>query len=133
MTFWHEGEVTARKPHKCEECLGDIAPGERYTKGAGINVHGEFGFWLTHTDCLAAVREQMKLGDCPDNEWWSLHEIVWEMDEAALAALALDWPAVYERFRVELEEHERAPDHFVWRGYPHYLPPPREQFTWWTP
>lgn len=133
MTFWNESEVTARKPHKCEECLGVITAGQRYTRGAGNNVYGEFGCWVSHSDCLGAAREQMKLGDAPDDEWWPLHEVIWEMDAPALAAFALDWPDVYERFRAELEDHERAPDHFVWRGFPHYLPPARDQFKWWTP
>lgn len=133
MTFWDEKVVVARKAHTCDECCRTIMPGERYTNGAGINVFGEFGCWTTHSDCLAASRELMKLGDCPSDEWWSLHENVWEMDEAGVAALALDWPAVYERFRADLEAHDRAPDHFVWRGSPHYIPLPRKQFTWWKP
>lgn len=133
MSFWNETERAARKAHKCDECLTEIRPGDRYTRGAGINVHGDFGCWVTHTDCLAAAREQMKLGDCGYDEWWPLHEVVWDMSADALAGFALDWPDVYERFRGEFEAHDRAPDHFIWRGSPHYLPPRREQFHWWRP
>lgn len=135
MSFWDEKVVTARKAHKCEECLKEIAKGERYTRGSGINVCGEFGCWVTHTDCLAAIREQMELGECPGDEWWSLHEVVWDMDPAGLRAFALDYPAVYERFREELEEHDRAPlDHFVWDGaHPQYVPQRRDWYRWTQP
>ena len=131
MSFWQEREVTARKEHRCEECQQSILPGERYTRGAGINVHGEFGHYVTHTDCLAAAREQMELAEIFD-DWWPLYEAVWEMDAAALAAFALDYPAVFERFRPDLEEDGRAPvDHYVWRGaHPLYVPPRRDWFRW---
>lgn len=135
MTFWNEAQVRARKAHRCDECLTAIAPGEQYTRGAGINVYGEFGAWTTHADCLAATREQMELGDAPSGEWWPLHETVWEMDAPALAALALDYPTVFERFRAALEEHERAPvDHYVWRGAPaFYVPARRDWYRWDRP
>lgn len=132
MSFWDEKTVTARKPHRCDECDTMIQPGERYTRGAGINVFGEFGVYTTHTDCLAAAREQMRLGDCPSDEWWCLSDGIWEMDADGLAAFALDFPAVFERFRPRLEQHDLEPiDHFVWRGpNPHYVPARRDWYRW---
>ena len=117
MAFWSESEPVARKPHRCDECGQPIEPGQRYNRGAGINVYREFGVWNSHCECRALALELRRLGDYLDDEWPTISEGVWELDGPGLAWLQMDHPLVYERFRAELEEHERKPVHYVWSGF----------------
>lgn len=52
-TIYTATMVTARKAHDCDECGGEIVPGERYERAKGMNAPGEW--WHART-CAACCR-----------------------------------------------------------------------------
>ena len=66
MPEWlNEETPTARKQHKCCECLGAIQPGERYHKFEGV-WGGEFECFRRCIDCEALFTEANKDRDFDD-------------------------------------------------------------------
>lgn len=107
MSFWSEKEVVARKAHRCDECGFGIEVGERYNKGAGINVEREFGAWISHLDCRAAALEYRQLARLGDDEWSDVSEWIWEMPPEAFPEFAKTYPGIFARFEAALREHGR--------------------------
>ena len=56
-SFSNQKNCTARKPHRCNECRREIAPGELYERFTGM-WDGKIDTYKTCTDCLS-VREKM--------------------------------------------------------------------------
>lgn len=57
MTDFHTFHiVTARKAHRCEHCLREIAIGEKHRKSAQV-WQGQFHAYREHLDCYAAWSE----------------------------------------------------------------------------
>lgn len=50
--FWSSKTVRARKQHRCDLCGEVIAPGESYSRGAGV-VEGDFTTWNECNPCDA--------------------------------------------------------------------------------
>lgn len=44
---WRSGFSTARKPHHCDGCDGQIKPGELYEYAVGLSYSGEFTIFKT--------------------------------------------------------------------------------------
>jgi len=52
--FWAERTVTARKPHRCEECRETIHPGEKYARVAQM-YEGDFSAYPLCVVCHACI------------------------------------------------------------------------------
>lgn len=46
MTLLRDDARTARKPHRCDDCLRTISPGEQYRSAAGVSPDG---LWTSKT------------------------------------------------------------------------------------
>ena len=57
MKYQHIRDTTrtARKPHRCYLCLGEIGKGERYVERFGYS-HGKADTVRMHADCEAETR-----------------------------------------------------------------------------
>ncbi len=51
--FFNRKIVKAAKAHRCEQCYGEIAQGERHSYGAG-KWDGDFWSYREHADCREA-------------------------------------------------------------------------------
>lgn len=49
--FWNSKTVKARQQHRCDLCGEFIAPGESYSRGAGV-IEGDFSTWNECMPCL---------------------------------------------------------------------------------
>lgn len=60
---------TARKPHQCDACLGDIVAGERYHTGTNIQ-DGHHSRWKNHVCCDEAASARQGDPDYSDGFPW---------------------------------------------------------------
>jgi hypothetical protein len=72
--FFHVATVTARKPHKCDECGGALQPGQRYERSSGKWE----GDWSTHRSCLQCGEITAEFGeDYAFGQFWPEMESAW--------------------------------------------------------
>ncbi len=77
-TLYFAEVVTARKPHRCDECTMLIAPGERYER-AKMLADGHWSVFATCADCLPMAEWVSRNCGCRlhGDLWRHLEEDTW--------------------------------------------------------
>ena len=94
MTFYKHTNRAARKPHQCMLCARQIAPGERYLHGAGMDGATAWT-WAecAHCDALRAYVYARSWEDCYDEELIS----DWEPETVAHLRIKAMWKRQWRR------------------------------------
>lgn len=133
MTFRASKTTTARKEHRCDECMGKIVVGEAYVRSAGVN-DGAFYDWKAHPECEEAGQALHLLSDSMWDKYSPMHEHLSDAaDQQFFRWFALEHPAAWERVRERIEDEDEPLNHFVW-----WMPlgsyyDPRKPFAWVQP
>lgn len=84
VTVLSETRPIAKKQHRCEWCGGNIEPGEKYYRWAGI--YDGFQSWCMHEECKDALSREVDDDRYWDDEFPSCeHErgmTLWEMEKS---------------------------------------------------
>lgn len=95
--FWTSTTPVARQPHRCDDCGGEIATGEKYARTDG-KYDGYMQSWKDHLGCLASMRALAKAKGLALDEWPVVDDL--EMDD--LEWLAENMPEESARIRERL-------------------------------
>lgn len=98
-TLLAETRQVARKYHRCFDCGGWIAPGERYSR-VNLAQDGSAYTLLRHIDCVAMSDEVVTAGHEPDY-WYDGVPPLWE-DEGVMDDLDL-WRGYYPHVVCRIE------------------------------
>lgn len=75
MQFMSHKNPTAKKIHRCDECLQLIQVGENYNYESFVDSYGDFGTYKAHHACREASLEANRLAESDPDSWFFIHDI----------------------------------------------------------